>query len=348
MLAFIGCRTTRERRARGEGLTVFATNPGGWARRQLLPMDNPSFLALGPGGRTLYTVHGDGASVSALRIDGSSLVALGTQPTGGRNPVHLALDHTDRFLVVANYANGTVAALPVDPDGSLQPPCSLLDLPGELGPHRTDQAGSHPHQVLPTPDRRLLIVPDKGLDRVFTLSCDPGSGALKVVAAMASRPGAGPRHAAFHPTTPILYVLNELDSSLTTCRLDPDGGLTPLQVLPTLPSDFFYASTAAGIVATPCGRFVYASNRGHDSVAAFTVEPGDHTLRPLGWTASLGTTPRFITLDPSGTTLFVANETSDSINAFSINADGGLHPAGTVATTGSPVCILFTSKDPQP
>jgi len=165
---------------------------------------------------------------------------------------------------------------------------------------------------------------------------------------MASRPGAGPRHAAFHPAGPILYVLNELDSSLTTCRLAPDGSLAPLQVLPTLPTDFFGASTAAGIVATPCGRFVYASNRGHDSMAAFAVEPGRHTLRPLGWTSSLGTTPRFITLNPSGTTLFVANETSDSINAFSINADGGLHPAGTVATTGSPVCILFAPEDPQP
>ena len=347
MRAFVGCRTTRERQARGEGLAVYTAAPGGWTRTQLVPMINPSFLAFGPGRRTLYTVHGDGSTVSALRIESGGVVPLGMQPTGGRNPVHLALNDTERFLIIANYATGTVAALPVATDGSLQPPCSLLALPGQPGPHRTDQACSHPHQVLPSPDGRMLIVPDKGLDRVFALTCDPATGALAIAGEMASRPGAGPRHAAFHPTAPILYVVNELDSSLTTCRLGGDGSITPLQVLPTLPPYFFGASTSAAIVAAPSGRFVYTSNRGHDSVAAFAVEPGGDSLRPLGWTASLGVTPRFMTLDPSGNTLFVANEESDTIVAFTIAADGRLQSAGTVATTGSPVCILFASEETE-
>ena len=210
----------------------------------------------------MFTVHGDGATVTTLRIEDDHLVPIGSQQTGGRNPVHLALDATERFLVVANYATGTVAALPVAPDGGLLAPCSLLPLPGQPGPHRTDQAGSHPHQVLPTPDGRRLIVPDKGLDRVFVLTCDPAHGRLAVATELAMRPGAGPRHAVFHPDAATLFVLNELDSTVVTCRLAENGTLAPLQVLSTLPSDFFGASTAAAIVATPCGRFVYASNPG--------------------------------------------------------------------------------------
>ena len=347
MRIFVGCRTTRERGARGEGLGVFQVETAGWRRTQLLPMTNPSFLAFGPDRRTLYAVHGDGESVSALRITSDGLSVLNTQPTAGRNPVHLALDATGHFLVVANYASGTVAALPVSPDGRLQPACHVLALPGQPGPHRGGQTCSHPHQVLQSPNRRFLIVPDKGLDRCFALACDPADGTLSIAAEMTGRPGSGPRHGAFHPQAPVLYVANELDSSVTACRLHGDGRFEPLQVLSTLPTDFFGASTVAAIVATPCGGFVHVSNRGHDSVATFAVEPG-HTLRPLGWTASQGTTPRFMTLDPSGRTLLVANETSDTIMAFAVAADGRLVPAGLRAATGSPTCVLFDADPPSP
>lgn len=348
MRAFVGCRTTRERDARGEGLGVYQVDDAGnWVRTQLLPMVNPSFLAFGLGRQVLYTVHGDGSDITALRIGSGQVAMLNTQPTGGRNPVHLAFDRTGQFLVVANYATGTVVTLPVAEDGSLQPVCSLLPLPGQPGPHRTDQAASHPHQVLPSPDGRFLIVPDKGFDRCFALTCDASTGELAIAGDMAARPGAGPRHGAFHPAVPILYLANELDSSVTTCRLNSDGSLTALQVLPTLPPDFFGASTVAAIVATACGRFVHVSNRGHDSIASFAVEPGSYTLRPLSHTASLGSTPRFITLDPSGRTLIVANETSDRIIAFTGAAEGHLAPAGTLAATGSPVCILFDADAPS-
>ncbi len=347
MLAYVGCRTTRERGASGEGLGVYRVDDaGGWTRIQLLEgLVNPSFLAFSPDRRTLYTVHGDFSEVSAFRIapDGT-LAPLNRQSTQGRNPVHLAFDRTGRFLVIANYATGTVASLPVAADGSLEPACDLLALPGAPGPHRIGQASSHPHQVLPDPGHAHLLVPDKGLDRFFTLRCDGETGKLSIAAEVASRPGAGPRHGVFHPTAPVYYGANELDSSITTYRYDPaSGALQPLMVTPTLPTDFFGESTVAGIAITPDGRHVYVSNRGDDSVLACAVEPDRLTLRPIGWTKTLGATPRFITLDPAGRTLFVANETSNSIVAFRIDpATGHLSHTGLHVATGSPVCILFS------
>ncbi len=291
-------------------------------------------------------MHGDHAEVSAFRIDPAdgTLTPLSQQSTQGRNPVHLAFDRTGRFLVIANYATGTVASLPVAADGRLEPVCDLLALPGAPGPHKIGQASAHPHQVLPDPHHTHLLVPDKGLDRVFTLQCDDASGKLSIVAEVATRPGAGPRHGAFHPTASIYYGANELDSSITTYRYDPASGvLQPLAVIPTLPEDFFGESTVAGIAVTPDGRHVFVSNRGDDSVLACTVEPERFTLRPVGWTKALGTTPRFITLDPAGRTLFVANEASNSIVSFSIDqATGHLSHTGLHVATGSPVCILFS------
>ncbi len=348
MIAYVGCRTTRERGATGEGLGVYQVDDtGAWTRIQLVEgLANPSFLAFGPDRRTLYTVHGDFSEVSAFRIDPAdgTLTPLNQQSTQGRNPVHLVFDRTGRFLVIANYATGTVASLPVAADGSLEPVCDLLTLPGTPGPHKTGQTASHPHQVLPDPQHAYLLVPDKGLDRFFTLDCDGGTGKLRIAAEVVSRPGAGPRHGVFHPTASIYYGANELDSSVTTYRYDPaSGALQPLAVLPTLPETFFGESTVAGIAVAPDGRHVFVSNRGDDSVLACAVDPERHTLRPVGWTKALGTTPRFITLDPAGRTLFVANETSNNIVSFSIDqATGHLSHTGLHVATGSPVCILFS------
>jgi 6-phosphogluconolactonase len=348
MFAYVGCRTTRERGASGEGLAVYRLDgpAASWSQVQLLRgLINPSFLAFGPGRRTLYTVHGDQSEVSAFRVDphDGTLTALNRQSTEGRNPVHLAFDRTGRFLVVANYATGTLASLPVGADGSLEPICDLLTLPGEIGSHRTQQTAAHPHQVLPDPTGAYLIVPDKGLDRIFTIQCDGVTGKLRVAAQIASRPGAGPRHGVFHPGASIFYAANELDSSVTTHRYDPaTGELTPQSVIPTLPTDFFGDSTVAAIDITPDGRFVYLSNRGHDSIVVCAVEPCSFTLRPVGWTNTRGTTPRFITLDPTGRSLFVANETSNDIVAFHIDpANGQLTPADLKVATGSPVCVLL-------
>ncbi|WP_267354336.1 MULTISPECIES: lactonase family protein [unclassified Methylobacterium] len=343
-LAFVGCFTTERRRARGQGIDVYRTGDGldGWAHLgRVEGLTNPSFLVADPRRAVLYTVQGDGADASAFAAapDGT-LCALGSAATGGTNSVHQALDPTGRFLIVANYASGSVALLPVRSDGGLEPACHVLPLSGDPGPHRTEQACAHPHHVVLAPDGRHVLVPDKGLDRVFVLAID--GERLAIVSETAMRPGAGPRHIAFHPRAPLAFLINELESSIATCRWDAEAGaLTPLQLTPTLPPDFFGASTAAAIVVRPDGRFVYASNRGQDGIVRFRVDAEAGRLDPAGWTPSGGRDPRFMTLAPDGRHLLVANEQGDSLVEFAIDAvSGDLTKTGTRPSL-SPCTIAF-------
>jgi 6-phosphogluconolactonase (cycloisomerase 2 family) len=348
MLAYVGCRTTRKRNARGRGLGVFRLErpDGPWQPVQMVEgLVNPSYLAMDRSHRTLYTVHGDQSEVSAFRIDPADgrLTFLNRQSTYGINPVHLVVEAGNRFLLVANYGTGSVVSLPIAGDGSLERVRDLLLLSGETGPHRIGQGFSHPHQILPDPAGTGFIVPDKGLDATFVVELDSVLGTMRADAKKrsAARPGAGPRHAAFHPTAPILYLLNELDSTITTCRSDGTS-LTPFEVVSTQPSDFFGANSGAAIAVLPSGRFVYVTNRGHDSVAIFAVDWESHALEAVGWVPTQGTVPRFMTLDPSGEILFVANEGSDTVVSFRVDqATGALTPTGNVLETGSPVCVLF-------
>lgn len=324
-LAFVGCFTTERRRARGRGIDVYRTGGGleNWTPLgRVEGLANPSFLVADTKRAVLYTVQGDGGQASAFAVSPDGTVrSLGSAATGGTNSVHEALDPTGRFLIVANYASGSVALLRVRPDGGLEPACHVLPLPGDPGPHRTEQACAHPHHVVPSPDGRHVIVPDKGLDRVFVLAVD--GERLAIVSETAMRPGAGPRHIAFHPREPLAFLVNELESSVATCRWDAGAGtLTPLYLAPTLPPDFFGASTAAAIVVTPDGRFVYASNRGQDGIARFRVEKSGR-LDPAGWTPSGGRDPRFMVLAPDGKHLLVANEQGDSLVEFAVDPGSG-------------------------
>ena len=231
-LAYVGCRTSRERNARGLGIRVFAVDAeGGWAPIQLVgDLANPSFLALGPQREVLYTVHGDGSTVSSFAIDPrtGTLARLNTQSTGGMNPAHLAVDPTGRHLLVANYASGSIAVLPIEADGTIGPLKNLTDLPGEPGPHRVEQKSSHPHEVAFHPSGRFVVVPDKGLDRIFTFSLDAAKGSLRPEANLKAREGAGPRHIVFAPGRPFAYVVDELDSTVATFAWDgSDGRLRP-------------------------------------------------------------------------------------------------------------------------
>jgi 6-phosphogluconolactonase len=348
LFAYVGCRTTRERNARGRGLGIYRLErpDGAWTPVQLVEgLANPSYLAFDRTGRTLYAVHGDRSEVSAFRVDPAdgTVSFLNRQSTYGTNPVHLVLDATGRFLLIANYATGSLVALPVAGDGSLEPVCDLVLLPGETGPHKIGQGFSHPHQLLPDPAGTGFIVPDKGLDTTFVVRVDGGKLRLDLDRRLTARPGAGPRHAAFHPAAPILYLLNELDSTLATCRYDAaTRRLDPLELVSTQPPEYFGANSGAAIAVPPSGRFVYATNRGHDSVAIFAVDPANYRLRPVDWVSTCGKVPRFMTLDPSGQVLFVANEASDTIVSFRVDpASGGLTPTGQVLETGSPVCLLF-------
>jgi len=343
-LAFVGCFTTERRRARGRGIDIYRTGSSlaDWTHLgRVEGLTNPSFLVTDPGHAILYTVQGDGeaASAFAAAADGS-LRALGAAATGGTNSVHLALDPSGRALIVANYASGSVALLPVRGDGGLEAARHVLPLPGEPGPHRTEQAYAHPHHVVLAPDGRHAIVPDKGLDRVFVLRLE--GERLAIASETAMRPGAGPRHIAFHPNRSLAFLVNELDSSVASCRWDAETGtLTPLHLVPTLPPDFFGASTAAAIVVTPDGRFVYASNRGQDGIARFRVAAEAGRLEPAGWTPAGGRDPRFMTLAPGGKHLLVANEQGDSLVEFAIDAASGDLTQTGLRSSLSPCTIAF-------
>lgn len=350
MYAYVGSRTTRERNARGEGISVYRIEPasGALERIQVLgDLVNPSYLAMGPGGRHLYTVHGDESEVSAFAIDADSgqIRFLNRQSTQGKNPVHLAFDPSGRFLVVSNHIGASLAVLPVAEDGRLQPLAQLVPLSGPIGPHRVEQKQSKPHFNPFDPSGRYVIVPDKGLDRVFSFRFEGGALTPAPAPFVVTREGAGPRHLAFHPTRPMAYVVNELDSTITTYRLDPEtGALQPLQLLPTLPSTFTGNSRAAGIQIDRAGRTLYASNRGHDSIAAFRIDPGTGLLAFLGADATQGRTPRFFTLSPDGRLMYALNEDSDSIVALRVDpASGRLSPTGLVTNAGSPVSMVFSA-----
>jgi 6-phosphogluconolactonase len=349
MYAYVGCRTTRERLARGDGISVFEVDRQSGALEQVqLVKDlvNPSFLALNRKGDALYAVHGDMSEVSAFAVDKPSgkLSFINRRSTQGKNPVHLAIDPTGRYLVVSNHLGSSLAVLPIAADGSLEELTQLVHLEGPVGPHRIEQQLSKPHFNPFDPTGRFVIVPDKGLDRVFSFRFEDGKLSVADPAFVAAREASGPRHIAFHPMANFAYNVNELDSTVTAYRYEPASGrLAPLQIKSTLPDTFTGNNRAAQIEIGHSGRFIYASNRGHDSIAIFTIDAGTGMLTFVEAEKTLGRTPRFITSSPNGRFMYALNEESDSIVAFSIDhVSGRLKPTGFQVQAGSPVCMVFS------
>jgi 6-phosphogluconolactonase (cycloisomerase 2 family) len=347
--AYVGSFATNTRGAHGEGLSVYSIEAatGRWARIQLLSkVVNPGYLALNPGRPVLYAVQPVANEVSAFAVDNRTgeLTPMNRRPSGGDDPSHVAIDPAGRFLVVANYLAGTVEVLPVNADGSLGAATDVVATKGELGPHRTEQPGPHPHQCPFDPSGRFVVVPDKGFDRLFVFRID-GTKRTLVPADppfAKTRSGAGPRHIAFSPRLPYAWVINELDSTVATYRFGQTGTLDAIQIVPSLPSTFTGDNTGAAIVVSPSGRFVYVSNRGHDSIGIFRVDESSGTLSPVGWESTKGSTPRFIGLNPAGTRLFAANQRSDSIVEFSVDrTTGALSATGQVIQANTPVCVVF-------
>ena len=354
LFAYVGSFTSEERDARGDGINVYRIDPasGRWDHVQNFgDLVNPSFLAIDHEQRFLYSVHADEDYATAFAIDAASglLTRLNESATGGTNGVHLAVDASNRFLIVANYASGSMAVLPINGDGSLGARSDLVELPGEHGPHPVQQTSSHPHHNPFDPAGRFFIVMDKGLDRVFVLRLDTATGRLiwADTPSIATVPGAGPRHGAFHPTLPFAYVLNELDSTLVTYAYEArNGGLKPRQRISTLPSGFMGQNTTAEIEIDRNGRFLYCSNRGHNSIAAFAIDASNGELTPVGWTPSGGERPRYFGLDPAGAYLYACNERTHNIVGFRVDpTTGALTRTAQVAETGSPVTIVFRSAN---
>jgi len=313
---------------------------------------NPSFLAIHPSQPWLYAV-GELAefegqrtgAVSAYRMDPQSgkLELINRQSSGGTGPCHLVVDSSGRFVLVANYGGGSVASLPVNSSGGLEPPVCVIRQEGR-SVHPTRQTTPHAHQIDFSPGKDIVLVPDLGLDKVLLFRWSPGEGKLtEYDPPFVTVPaGSGPRHFAYHPTGRALYVLNELTATVSVfeCASGVPGRL--VETVSGLPQGFTGSNTAAEIVVHPSGRFLYTSNRGHDSVAVFRV--ADHGLKiTLAENISvLGKTPRFIGIDPTGTFLVAANQDSNNVVVFRIDQESGhLTPTGQSINIGAPVCMLF-------
>jgi 6-phosphogluconolactonase len=333
-----------------EGIGLFAFDPATGELdllRTITGVPNPSFLALNADRTRLYAVNelADGR-VSAFARDRESGDArlLNGQPAHGADPCYVSIDPSGRFALIANYTGGTVAVLPINVDGSLEPASCVIHHDGS-GP-RPEQEGAHPHMIAPTPDGQLILVSDLGADRLVVYRLDAGAGRLerneRGTATLAEAPGAGPRHFAFAPDGRALYVINELDSTLSVFRYN--GGhaeFDAAQTVPTLPAGAEFANSCAHVVVSPDGRFVYGSNRGHDCIAIWAAgELG--ALTPVGHEPTRGRTPRGFALDPSGRWMLVANQETDSLVVFRRDAVTGLLAAtGRVLETPSPVAVLF-------
>jgi YVTN family beta-propeller protein len=346
VFAYVGGYTTADRDGRGNGINVFRVDPasGGWTHVQTVGgLENPSLFTLTRDGSRLYSVHGARTLVSAFAIDRRTgmLSLLNQVESGGVNLVDSALDPAERFLVVANYGSGSVAVLPIGEDGRLEPVSQSETLDGAPGPDPMEQASSHPHAVVFDPSGRFVVVPDKGFDRTFVFRFE--SGRLAPAGCVESAPGAGPRHAGFHPSLPVLYVNNELDSSVTVFGWD-SGIATERQIITTRPAGYTGPNTTAEIVASACGRFLYVSNRGLDSIVQFQISPGSGLLSHAGHVPTGGAMPRFFVIGPDGRHLYAANQGSDSITVFHIDAAAGsLIPTGVRIEVGSPSAISFVT-----
>jgi 6-phosphogluconolactonase len=313
---------------------------------------SPSFIVASADGRYLFAVNevdrynGEASgSVSSFAVNRETgkLTWLSTQASRGTSPCHLALDRTGRFLAVANYSSGTVAVLPVGDDGRLAPASQVIAHEGR-GPNASRQEGPHAHQVVFSADNRFLMAVDLGIDRVLVYRFDARTGRLSpnVPAGVSTAPGAGPRHIAFQPDGTHAFVISELASTITTMTWDAAAGtLTAGASVRTLPAEFAGASSTAEIAVHPNGRFVYGSNRGHDSIAIFATA-ADGALTPIAFEPSRGKTPRHFAIAPGGRWLVAANQDSGTLAVFRIDeATGRLTASGALVDAGTPVCVLF-------
>jgi 6-phosphogluconolactonase len=311
---------------------------------------NPSFVSIDPTRRRLYAVGEVGGgpgrkegAVSAFSIDPQTgmLTLLNQQSSRGAGPCHVLVDRSGQCVLVANYSGGSVACLPIGPDGRLGEAKSLVQHAGSsVDPQR--QTGPHAHSTTLAPDNRFAFVADLGLDKIMIYRLDPAQALLVAndPPAACLAPGSGPRHFAFHPNGRWAYVINELASTVTAFGYDAaHGALTAIDTVSTLPQGFTGKNTAAEVQVHPTGKFLYGSNRGHDSIAIFAIDPQSGKLRPLGHESTQGRTPRNFGIDPTGHYLLAANQATDNLVLFRIAADGRLTPTGQSLEIGAPVCV---------
>jgi 6-phosphogluconolactonase len=314
---------------------------------------SPSFLALHPNGRTLYAVNEsrrykgmtNSGSVSAFSIDHSTgaLALLNIVPSGGADPCHLTTDRTGRWLFVANYSGGSIAVFPIQANGALGEATQLEQRTGATKVDPVRQEAAHAHFVEISSDNKYLYVADLGNDQIVVYNFDAATGRLTQRSTIQLQPGSGPRHLAFSRDRGYLYSFNELNATITSYRHNAStAAVEELQTITTLPKDFSGPKSGAEIAVDPSGRFLYASNRGHDSIAIFTIDAEQGRLTPAGFVSAQGKNPRAFAIDPAGAHLIVANQDTQNLVAFKIDADTGmLTQSGESLEVFEPVSIVF-------
>ena len=312
----------------------------------------PSFLTVDPTEHFLYAVNELDAykgqhtgAVSAFSIDAATgkLSLLNEVSSRDAGPAHITLDQTGKYAFVSNYTLGSVAVFPVLQDGRLGDFTDFVRHKGS-SVNVERQEGPHAHAVALSPDNRFALVADLGLDQILVYPFDPAAGTLGHEPHITkTHPGAGPRHLVFDPSGKFLYVINEMQSSVVSYSYDAaHGELHELKTISTLPEKFGGNSDAAEIAVHPSGKFLYASNRGHDSIAVFSVDPVKGALTRVEFVPTKGKTPRNFAIDPTGSWLFVANQASDDVVVFRIDGKTGhLTPTGQVLSVASPACVKF-------
>ena len=313
---------------------------------------NPSFIELHPNGKFLYAVSesGGAGSVSAYALDRDTgnLRFLNKQPSGGGGPCHVSIDHAGKNVLIANYGGGSASVVPIKSDGRLGAPTGFVQHAGSsVNPRR--QKGPHAHSINVSPDNRFAFVADLGIDKVMIYKLDIAKGTIVANSPSFAKvkPGAGPRHFTFHPNGKYAYVINELDCTVTAFSFESaSGALTEIKTVTTLPNGFRGSNTCAEVRAHPSGKFLYGSNRGHDSIVVYRIDRGQGTPTFVEHETADIKTPRNFNIDPTGRFCLVANQGKDSVVVFRIDQQtGALEPTGHSIFVARPVCVRFLRQE---
>jgi 6-phosphogluconolactonase len=340
-----------------EGISVFKMNgrTGGLSLIQVFKIENPSWVAVDADASHLYATSEvstwKGASntggITAFAISPSSgmITSLGDQPTRGAIPAHVIVDPSGKYALVANYIGANWSVLPILANGGLGAATDVFAVHGH-GPNTGRQEAPHPHHTLFDAAGTYVIGNDLGTDNVWSWTLNTATGKLAPNANLDHAQvasGSGPRHSSFHPSGKFVYVIDEMVSSITAFSYNAAAGtFTWLQTVSTLPPDFTGSSSTAEIIVHQSGKFVYGSNRGHNSIVGFRIDQTTGKLAVIGWTSTQGAIPRGFNIDPSGRLMLVGNQNSDSVVPFRINQSSGrLHPTGAITSTPVPVSFAF-------
>jgi 6-phosphogluconolactonase len=354
LLVFVGTYNTQGAKSEN-GIYIYRLDmaTGALKLERTAKSVSPSYLAIDSAQRYLYAVNetmqwegqpGGGVSAYALDAQTAQPTLLNQQPTLGGLPCYVSVDKQRRFAFVVNYAQGNVIMLPIQADGRLSPASEMIQHSGSSA-NKERQEGPHAHSIVLDPQQQFALVADLGIDKEIVYKIDYVQGKLSAHSEAKAHPGAGPRHLVFHPNGKFAYLIHEVNSTLTAYAYDAaKGALKELQTLSTLPAGFSGYNTSADIHVSPSGKFLYGSNRGHDSIVIYAIDEASGLLTYIGNISSGGKTPRNFAIDPTGTYMLVANQDSSNIVTYRIDATAGtLQAAGPVTQVNMPVCVKIVA-----